>query len=94
MLKMPRMNNHERMKILRILNREFKSIDKKKNIIDKKINGKLALSEFKLMKDFILRWFSVFYQYTMMDEEGAGQVDINAFNKHFKELELPEEFEQ
>jgi len=84
---MPRMNNHERMKVLSLLNREFKSIDKKKS-------GKLSLYEFKLMKDFILRLFSVFYQYTMMDEQGEGQVDINAFLKHFKELELPEEFKE
>jgi len=52
-MKMPRMNNHERMKVLSMLNKEFKSKDKKRK-------NKLELKEFKEMKEFILSWFSVF----------------------------------
>lgn len=67
MVKIPKVNNHERMKILGILNKEFKAHDSKKK-------GYLELAEFNLMKDFIIKFFMVFNHYKMMDEAGNGQV--------------------
>jgi len=67
MVKIPKVNNHERMKILGILNKEFKSNDIKHH-------GYLELTEFNMMKDFMIKFFIVFNHYKMMDETEDGKV--------------------
>lgn len=82
MVKIPKVNNHERMKILGILNKEFKSNDIKHH-------GYLEFSEFNMMKDFIIKFFIVFNHYKMMDETEDGKVSQEKFVFHSKDLELP-----
>jgi len=49
------MNGHDRMKVLGMLCKEFKSRDKKNK-------GYLNFEEFKLMREYILDWFGTYNQ--------------------------------
>jgi hypothetical protein len=66
--KMPKMNGHERTKIISMLTKEFKSRDKNKK-------NYLVFEEFKEMKGYILAYFYAFNQFSIMDPTGIGSVD-------------------
>lgn len=86
-IKMPKMNGHDRMKILGMLCKEFKSRDKKKK-------GYLEFHEFREMKAYILGWFNVFNMYSQMDSEGTGQIDVDALKQFRSILELPPKYDK
>jgi len=67
MLKIQNVNNHERMKILGILNKEFKANDKNRK-------GYLELPEFNMMKNLVIKFFIVLNHFKMMDESEDGKV--------------------
>jgi len=66
--KMPKMNGHERTKIISMLTKEFKSRDKNKK-------NYLVFEEFKETKEYILAYFYAFNQFSIMDPTGIGSVD-------------------
>lgn len=82
-IKMPKMNGNDRMKILGMLCKEFKSRDTK----DK---GYLKFEEFRLMRKYILSWFGKFNQYKLMDTDGEGKVGIKVLKSTRADLKLPE----
>jgi len=82
-IKMPKMNGNDRMKILGMLCKEFKARDTKNK-------GYLKFEEFRLMRKYILGWFGKFNQYKLMDTDGEGKVDIKVFKSTRADLKLPE----
>lgn len=87
-IKMPKMNGADRMKILGMLCAEFK-------FRDKKSKGQLKFEEFRLMRTQILGWFGKFNQYKLLDGETAeGKVGIKAFKARREDLKLPEEVQE